>query len=150
MHIKPGEKIGICGRTGSGKTSLMLLLFSMIELSNGSVSIDGIDLSTLQKDDLRSRLNGVPDDPFFFPGSIRANIDIEGSATDEQLRLALAQLGLGEALSCVQGGLDAEFKPEELSQGQKQKLALARAMLRPCGKVVILDEATSKQVLMSS
>ena len=146
MHIKPGEKIGICGRTGSGKSSLMLSLFSMIELSNGSISIDGIDLSTLQKDDLRSRLNGVPDDPFFFPGNVRANLDLEGHATDEQLRHALAQFGLDEALLGVQGGLDAEFKPEELSQGQKQKLALVRAMLRPCGKVVVLDEATSKQV----
>ena len=144
MHIKPGEKIGICGRTGSGKTSLMLSLFSMIELSNGSITIDGLDLSTLHKDDLRSRLNGVPDDPFFFPGSIRVNLNIEGNATDEQSWQALAQVGLEEALSSVQGGLDVEFKPEELSQGQKQKFALARAILRPCGKVVILDEATSK------
>ena len=146
MHIKPGEEIGICGRTGSGKTSLMLSLFSMIELSNGTISIDGQDISTMEKDDLRSRLNGVPDEPYFLPGSIRANLSIEGIASNEQVWQALAQAGLEEAFSDIQGGLDAALKPDELSQGQKQKFALARAILRPCGKVVIFDEATSKQV----
>lgn len=116
----------------------------MIEVSDGSIAIDGVDLRNLGKDDLRSRLNGVPDDPFFFPGTIRANLDVEENATDERCRQALAQFKLDEALLGKQDGLDAEFKPEELSQGQKQKFALARAMLRPCGKVVILDEATSK------
>ncbi|KYG46940.1 hypothetical protein M433DRAFT_64146 [Acidomyces richmondensis BFW] len=144
MHINPGEKIGICGRTGSGKTSLMLSLFSMIELRNGSISIDGLDLSTLRKDDVRSRMNAVPDDPFFFSGTIRENLDPAGACTNEQLFQALSKVGLSKLISPSTNSLDDAFRPADLSQGQKQMFALARAILRPCGKVVFLDEATSR------
>lgn len=118
----------------------------MIELRNGSISIDGLDLSTLRKDDVRSRMNAVPDDPFFFSGTIRENLDPAGACTNEQLFQALSKVGLSKLISPSTNSLDDAFRPADLSQGQKQMFALARAILRPCGKVVFLDEATSRLI----
>lgn len=114
----------------------------MIELSSGSISIDGIDLSTIPREEIRSRITGVAQDPFLIKGTVRLNADPNGTATDDDIRNALRSVQL---LSIVEekGGLDADIEDLHLSQGQKQLFCLARAMLRH-SSILILDEATSK------
>jgi ABC-type multidrug transport system fused ATPase/permease subunit len=75
IHIHPGQNIGICGRTGSGKSSTVLTLFRLLELSSGRILVDGQDLATLNQEIVRSRLNGLGQDPYFLDGSVRLNLD---------------------------------------------------------------------------
>ncbi|RDW71555.1 hypothetical protein BP6252_08118 [Coleophoma cylindrospora] len=139
FSINPGEKLGICGRSGSGKSSFILALFRMLELSSGSMTIDGIDLSTISRNDIRFRLNAIPQEPYFIAGSVRLNLDPYETHDDAALVAALHKVQLWDA---VAQDLDHELDPESLSHGQRQLFCLARAILRP-GKIVVLDEATS-------
>ncbi|RDW82953.1 hypothetical protein BP5796_04444 [Coleophoma crateriformis] len=139
FSINPGEKLGICGRSGSGKSSFILALFRMLELSSGSMTIDGIDLSTIPRNDIRFRLNAIPQEPYFIAGSVRLNLDPYETHGDAALVAALHKVQLWDALA---QDLNHELDPESLSHGQRQLFCLARAILRP-GKIVVLDEATS-------
>lgn len=123
---------------------MVLAIFRMIELSSGSISIDGIDLSTIPREEIRSRVTGVAQDPFLIKGTVRLNADPNGTATDDDIRSTLRSVQL---LSIVEekGSLDADIEEMHLSQGQKQLFCLARAMLRH-SSILILDEATSKYV----
>ncbi|PTB72853.1 P-loop containing nucleoside triphosphate hydrolase protein [Trichoderma longibrachiatum ATCC 18648] len=141
LSVKPGEHVAICGRTGSGKTSLILSLLQMTEIIEGSISIDGVDLSTLSHARVRSRINVVPQGPFLLPGTVRFNLDPWGSASDEEVVRALERVRL-KAFVDRKGGLDEEVDLESWSGGQKQLLCFARAMLRR-SKILILDEAMS-------
>ncbi|KAJ5651639.1 multidrug resistance protein [Penicillium longicatenatum] len=147
IHIRPGQKIGICGRTGSGKSSTVLTLFRLLELSSGRILVDGLDIATLNQEIVRSRLNGLGQDPYFLAGSVRLNLDSyqelmsNDHSNDKELIRALDAVKLWSLIQ-QNGGLDADLKKESLSHGQRQLFCIARAILRP-GKIVVLDEIIS-------
>jgi ABC-type multidrug transport system fused ATPase/permease subunit len=142
MTIKPGEKIGICGRSGSGKSSLIMTLFRMLEIPpESSILIDGIDITTISRQVVRSRLNAIPQDPFFMKGSIRLNTSPEKLHSDQEIITALEKVQLWSIIES-KGGLDAELHAELFSHGQRQLFCLARAILRK-SKIVGVDEVSS-------
>ncbi|KAM0472660.1 hypothetical protein ACHAPX_008621 [Trichoderma viride] len=141
LSIKAGDHVAICGRTGSGKTSLILSLLKMLDIVEGSISIDGVDISTLSNAEVRSRINVVSQDPFILPGSIRFNVDPLNHASDEDIVQALRRVRLWSIVE-EQGGIDEEIDLTSWSAGQKQLLCFARAMVKR-SKILILDEAMS-------
>ncbi|KAJ5383264.1 ABC transporter integral membrane type 1 [Penicillium concentricum] len=141
MTIKPGEKIAVCGSSGSGKTSLIMVILQMLDLQSGRVNIDGEDLTEIPRSKIRSRINVVPQDPFFMPGNLRFNLDPRQCVTDAELILAIGKVGLLDRVR-AKGGLDMEFSAADWSVGQKQLLALSRALVKKSA-LLILDEVTS-------
>lgn len=144
LSVKAGEKIGIVGRTGAGKSSLTLALFRLIEPSSGHITIDNVNTSEIGLKDLRSHLSIIPQDSQLFEGTIRENLDPVGHFTDEQLWHSLELSHLKEYVSNQEGGLDAKVAESgsNLSSGQRQLLSLARALLTD-SKILVLDEATA-------
>ena len=150
MKVAGGERIGIVGRTGAGKSSIMSTLFRLVELSGGSISIDGINIATIGLKDLRTRLAIIPQDPTLFRGTIRSNLDPFNEHTDLELWSALRQSDLVEADSKSDDKdhgrihLDGIVEEEGLnfSLGQRQLMALARALVRG-SQIIVCDEATS-------
>ena len=161
--VEKNQRVGIVGRTGAGKSSLTLALFRFLEARQGTITIDGIDISRLKLHDLRSRLVLIPQDPVLFSGTVRTNLDPFGIYTDSELRAALQKVDLlpgSKKPTETPSTLDASTPEEakfnifdslsarvsegglDFSQGQRQLLCLARSILtRP--KIMILDEATS-------
>ncbi|MFI6927678.1 ABC transporter ATP-binding protein [Nonomuraea spiralis] len=158
LTLAPGERLGLVGRTGSGKTTLAKLLLRLYDPTGGTVEIGGLDLREADPEPLRRRVAVVTQDVRLFAGSVRDNLTLFGSLSstrsstgsdsrsgaghgDDRLRAVLDGVGLGGWLAALPGGLDGE--PGELSAGEAQLLAFARAFLADPG-LVILDEASSR------
>lgn len=144
LDIMPHEKIGVVGRTGAGKSSLTLALFRIIEPSEGNISIDALNTSTIGLLDLRRRLAIIPQDAALFEGTIRDNLDPGHVHDDTELWSVLEHARLKDHVASMSGGLEAKIQEggSNLSQGQRQLVSLARALLTP-SNILVLDEATA-------
>ncbi|KAI1128414.1 ABC transporter [Nemania abortiva] len=153
LRIEPGQRVGVCGRTGSGKSSLLGAILGLLDTQSGRIIIDGIDLSTIPRDTTRERLLVVPQEPLILAGSVRFNVDPHGSSDDDAIAAVLERVGLRDLLVGEQGarGLDTPLTTSNLSKGEQQLLALARLLLLlrrhkhagGGGTVLLLDEPTS-------
>lgn len=144
--VEPGEKVGIVGRTGAGKSTIVQTLFRMTEPRNGEINIDGYDISKVGLDVLRARMSLVPQDSVLFLGTLRENLDPTRTRTDAELLAALQSVHLVHAENAddAKFSLDASVADEgsNYSAGEKQLLALCRALVKGT-TIIALDEATA-------
>ncbi|KYQ92779.1 ABC transporter C family protein [Tieghemostelium lacteum] len=144
FHIQPLEKIGIVGRTGSGKSTIAMSLLRLVECSAGSIIIDGCPTSAMDLKCLRKQIGVIPQEPLLLSGTLRSNIDPFNEHSDEEIWNALEKVNLKEIIKSQPQSIDTIIHGNDdiFSQGQKQLLSLCRVLIKDF-KIILMDEATS-------